>query len=112
MTFTREDCTEIFFPHFDPLIIIVEIAKQPIYRVLIDTGAEVNVIYKNYWDKMDVGSQHLVRATTSIVGFSRESMRFEGKVTVPVTTQNKKRVVITCPQEFYIIKAQQDITAS
>ena len=69
MTFTREDCRGISFPHSDPLVMVVEITERPIYRVLIDTGVEVNVIYKNCWDMIDVGSQHLVRATTPIVGF-------------------------------------------
>ncbi|CAO2820969.1 unnamed protein product [Amaranthus hypochondriacus] len=45
MTFTREDCKGIIFPHCDPLVMVVDIAEQPVYRVLIDTGAEVNVIY-------------------------------------------------------------------
>lgn len=47
MTFTREDCKGIVFPHSDPLVMIVEIAEQPVYRVIIDTKAEVNVIYKS-----------------------------------------------------------------
>ena len=56
MNFTKEDCKRISFPHSDPLVMIVEIAKQPVYRILIDTGVEVNVIYKNYWDRMEDGS--------------------------------------------------------
>ena len=55
MTFTREDCKGISFPYFDPLVMIVEIVELPVYRVLIDTGAEVNVIYKSCWDRMDAG---------------------------------------------------------
>ena len=47
MTFTREDCKGISYPHSDPLVMVVEIAEQPVYRVLIDIGAEVNVIYKS-----------------------------------------------------------------
>ena len=50
---------------------VVEIIEQPVYGVLIDTEAEVNVTYKSCWDKMDVEGQHLVRATILIVGFSR-----------------------------------------
>ena len=43
MTFIREDRKGISFLHFDPLVMIVEIAEQPIYKVLIDIRAEVNV---------------------------------------------------------------------
>ena len=56
MTFTIEDCKGISFPHSDLLVMVVEIAEQPVYRVLIDTRAEVNVIYKSCWDRMDVES--------------------------------------------------------
>lgn len=83
------------FPHSDPLVMVVDIAEQPIYRVLIDIGAEVNVIYKSCWDRMDVGGQHLLKATTPIVGFSGESMRSEGKVTLSVTLQDKDGVTVT-----------------
>ena len=69
MNFTRLDCKGISFPHSDPLAMVVEIAEQPIHIVLINTRADFNVIYKSCWDRMDVGSQHLVRATTPIVGF-------------------------------------------
>ena len=54
---------------------------------------------------MDVGKQQLVRVTTPIVGFSGESMRSKGKVTLPVTIQDKKGVTVTSPQEFYVIDA-------
>ena len=47
MTFTKKDCRGVSFPHSDPLVMMVDIAEQPIYKVLIDTGAEVNVILKN-----------------------------------------------------------------
>ena len=46
MTFAREDCKGIFFPHSDPLDMVADIAEQPVYIVVIDTRAEVNVIYK------------------------------------------------------------------
>ena len=84
---------------------VVEIVEQHVYRVLIDTGAKVNAIYKSCWDRMDAGGKHLVRATTLIVGFSGESMRFEGKVILPVTIQDKKGIIVTSPKEFYIIDA-------
>ena len=40
MTFTREDCRGISYPHFDPLVMIIYIADQFDHRVLLDSGAE------------------------------------------------------------------------
>ena len=96
MPFTREDGKGISFSHSDPLFMVVEISERPVYKVLVDTEAKVNVINKSCWDMMDVKSQHLVRATTPIVGFSGESMRSEGKVTLSVTIEDQKGVAITC----------------
>lgn len=105
MTFTRDDCKGISYPSSDTLVVVVEIAEQPVYRIPIDTTAEVNVIYKSCWDRMDVGRQHLLRATNTIVGFSGDIMRSEGNVTLPVTIRDRKGITTTSPQEFYIIDA-------
>ena len=47
MTFTKEDCRGVSYPHLDPLVMVVDIADQSVRRVLLDSGAEVNVIYKS-----------------------------------------------------------------
>ena len=44
MTFTRKDCKGVSYPHCYPLVMVVKIADQLVYRVLIEIGAEVNVI--------------------------------------------------------------------
>lgn len=31
MTFTREDCKGVIYPHNDPLVMIVDIAERPVY---------------------------------------------------------------------------------
>ena len=50
MTFTREDYRGVSYPHLDPLVMVVDIANQSVHRVLLDSGAKVNVIYKPCWD--------------------------------------------------------------
>lgn len=39
MTLTRENCGGISYPHSDPLVMVVDIIDQPVYRVLNNTGA-------------------------------------------------------------------------
>ena len=34
MTFTREDCRRVSYPHSDPLEMVVDIADQSVHRVL------------------------------------------------------------------------------
>ena len=50
VTFTREDCKGVSFSHSNPLVMVVDIADHSVHRVLLDSGAEVNVIYKSCWD--------------------------------------------------------------
>ena len=90
MTFTWEDCRGVSYPHSNPLVMVVDIADQFVHMVLLDSGAEVNVIYKSCWDKMDLEDKNLKRSSTPIVGFSGESVQVEGKITVPVTITDKK----------------------
>ena len=84
---------------------IVDIADQSVHIVLLDSGAEVNVIYKSCWDQMNLEDKVLKRSSIPIVGFSRESVQAEGKITLPMTITDKQGVTITVPQEFYVIDA-------
>ena len=38
MTFTREDCRGVSYPHSDPLVMMVDITEQSMHRVLLDSG--------------------------------------------------------------------------
>ena len=76
---------------------VVDIADQSVHRVLLGSGAEVNVIYKSCWEQMDLEDKVLKRSSTPIVGFSRESVQAEGKITLPVIIMDKQRVTITVP---------------
>ena len=51
---------------------VMDIADQFVHRVLLDSGAEVNVISKSCWDQMDLEDKVLKRSSTPIVGISRE----------------------------------------
>ena len=44
MTFNREDCRGVSYPHSDPLVMVVDIADQSVHKVFLGSGAEVNVI--------------------------------------------------------------------
>ena len=105
MTFTREDCKGVSYPHSDPLIMVKDIADQSVNRILLDSGGEVKIIYKSCWDQMDLEDKLLKKSYTPIVGFSRESVHAEGKITLPVTITANQRITITVPQELYIIDA-------
>ena len=105
VTFTREDCRTVSYPHFDPLVMVIDIVDQSMHRVFLDNGAEVNVIYKSCRDQMDLEDKVLKRSSTLIVGFSGELLQVEGKIILPVSITDKQGVTITVPQQFYVIDA-------
>ena len=76
---------------------VVDMADQFVHRVLLDSGAEVNVIYKSCWDQMDLEDKVLKRSSTPIVRFSGESVQAEGKITLPIAITKKQGVTITVP---------------
>ena len=82
MTSTWEDCRRVSYPHLHPLVMVVDIVDQSVHRVLLDSGAEVNVIYKSCWNQMDLEDKILKRSSTPIMGFSGESVQAEGKITL------------------------------
>ena len=84
VTFTREDCRTVSYPHFDPLVMVIDRVDESMHRVFLDNGAEVNVIYKSCWDQMDLKDKVLKRSFTPIVGFSGELVQKEGKITLLV----------------------------
>jgi hypothetical protein len=105
MTFTREDCRGVSYPHSDPLVMVLDIAEQSVHRVLIDSGAEINLIYKSCWDQMEIEEKILKKSSTPIVGFSGESVLAVGKIILPVTITDREAVTNTVPQEFHIVDA-------
>ena len=89
---------------------VVDIADQFVHRVLLDSGAKVNVISKSCWDQMDLEDKVLKRSSTPIVGISRESIQAEGKITLPVTITDKQGVTITVPRYLMSLMLLPDTT--
>jgi hypothetical protein len=52
ISFSDADLVGVALPHTDPLVIKVRIDVQNVKRVLVDTGSDLDVIYKNLFDKM------------------------------------------------------------
>jgi hypothetical protein len=52
VSFSDADLAGVALPHNDPLVIKVRIDVQNVKRVLVDTGSDLDVIYKNLFEKM------------------------------------------------------------
>jgi hypothetical protein len=52
VSFSDADLVGVALPHNDPLVIKVRIDVQNVKRVLVDTGSDLDVIYKNLFEKI------------------------------------------------------------
>lgn len=74
MTFTKYDLRGVMSPHSDTLVLKVDINKQDVYRVLLDRGDFVNVLYKHTFDRLVLNTNIEMQMATPIIGFSRETV--------------------------------------
>lgn len=59
------------------------IAKYNVKKVLIDSGSSTNVLFYNTFVWMNLSKNQLKHVSTSLVGFSRKSVRVEGELPFP-----------------------------
>lgn len=59
ITFTEADYEDLIWPHEDPLIINPVICHNKIWKVLVDGGSSVNVLYHNTYLKMNLEGEQV-----------------------------------------------------
>ena len=88
ITFSDSDMEGCQHPHDDPLMIRVVVANKIIYRVLVDNGSSVDIIFTSAFDKMGIGREKLEPVNTYLRGFSRERVMPLGSTQLMLTLGN------------------------
>ncbi|XP_039128920.1 uncharacterized protein LOC120265067 [Dioscorea cayenensis subsp. rotundata] len=70
ITFTAEDQGDVVMPHDDAMVISETIMKFPVERILIDNGSSVNLIYWNFFEKMNLSYDRLKKVSSPLFSFS------------------------------------------
>lgn len=99
------------FPHFDPLVVEMQIANMIVKRVLVDIGSSVNILYKSSLESMGLSSRDLEACNQTIYGFSGEGMSPSGMIKLPITagTSPLSRIVLAsfivvdCPSAYNVV---------
>ncbi|XP_060974116.1 uncharacterized protein LOC115695310 [Cannabis sativa] len=102
ITFSNEDAHHVQSPHNDPLVITSQIANRRVRRVLVDNGSSVNLLYKITLEKMGLSVQDLQPCTTNLVGFIGDSVASTGRITLPLTL-GEARKIVTRMTEFVVV---------
>ncbi|XP_043710404.1 uncharacterized protein DDB_G0287625-like [Telopea speciosissima] len=85
ISFSDADLEGASFKHEDALVVQVEIANRPVHRVLIDTGASVDVLSLEAYRQFGFGDDQLKPEATYLHGFSGATAPIRGTIELLVT---------------------------
>ncbi|XP_043714687.1 uncharacterized protein LOC122663044 [Telopea speciosissima] len=80
ISFSKVDLEGISFPHDDALVVQMEIAKRPVHRVLVDTGASVDLMSLDVYRQFGFRDDALKPEGTSLHGFSGAATTIKGLI--------------------------------
>uniref|UniRef100_A0A2N9G4Z6 Reverse transcriptase domain-containing protein n=1 Tax=Fagus sylvatica TaxID=28930 RepID=A0A2N9G4Z6_FAGSY len=84
--FSDEDLRDVQTPHDDPLVIKLRIGDSDVKRVLIDQGSCSEIMYPDLFHGLGLKQSDLQPYDAPLFGFSGESIRPMGRITLKVHT--------------------------
>ncbi|XP_063950795.1 uncharacterized protein LOC135153038 [Daucus carota subsp. sativus] len=70
LSFDNLDLDRVKFPHDDPLVITPVIGNSSVKRVLVDSGASVDILFHDAYEKMGYSDSQLTLSDMPIYGFN------------------------------------------
>jgi hypothetical protein len=103
--FFDEDLRDVQTPHDDPLVIKLRIGDSDVKRVLIDQGSCSKIMYPDLFHGLGLKQSDLQPYDAPLFGFSGESIRPMGRITLNVHTGpislETEFIVINVPSSFH-----------
>ena len=107
ITVGDEDLVDVRGPHHDSLVISIQISWATVSRVLIDGDNAVNIMMLGALKALGIDEDKVVKKATSLVGFSGESKKSLGEISlliyVDATTSSEKFCVLDCQSPYNVI---------
>ncbi|KAM2236788.1 hypothetical protein ACFX1S_012219 [Malus domestica] len=109
--FYPEEERGIIYPHNDPLIVEAHIANFDVKRILIDTGASVNIMFAEAFKALNVAEHLLDSSISPLISFSGDIVQPLGSIHLPftigtgpyTTTITTNFLVVNCPTAYNVI---------
>ncbi|KAM1242784.1 hypothetical protein ACFX2G_035100 [Malus domestica] len=109
--FYPEEERGIIYPHNNPLIVEAHIAKFEVRRILVDTGASVNILFVEAFKALNVAEHLLDRSISPLISFSGDIVQPLGSIHLPFTigtspytaTITTNFLVIDCLMAYNVI---------
>ncbi|XP_063949875.1 uncharacterized protein LOC135152721 [Daucus carota subsp. sativus] len=109
--FSQEDYEDVMLPHEDPLVINPVIGQNKIWKVLVDGGSSVNVLYYNTYQKMNLeGKQIDTCYEAPLYGFGNQPVPIEGTIHLPLLL-GKSPYTVEKQVKFYVVRVESPFNA-
>ena len=85
ITFKESDVHLVHHPHCDTLIVKAMMANSNVYRILVDNGSSVDILYYQAFKKVGLKDSDLRLSPSPIYGFTGDSIIPIGVITPLLT---------------------------
>ncbi|XP_072062155.1 uncharacterized protein [Arachis hypogaea] len=101
--FPTEDCQHGTSAEDAPFVISARIGTGLVRRILVDTGADSNILFRGAFDKLGLRNENLQTHRNSVTGLGDNFLKPEGSITLPLTigTGNQRMKILS---EFVVLK--------
>ncbi|KAM2188771.1 hypothetical protein ACFX1R_032274 [Malus domestica] len=109
--FYPEEERGIIYPYNDPLIVEAHIANFEVLRILVNTGASVNIMFAEAFRALNIAEHLLDRSISPLISFSDDIVQPLGSIHLPftigicpyITTITTNFLVVDCPTAYNVI---------
>ncbi|KAL5550668.1 hypothetical protein UlMin_000844 [Ulmus minor] len=111
IVFMEDEAHGLWHPHMDAIRVTLYIARQKVFRILVDNGSSTDILFKSTLNRMNLIEARIEPTTSSLSGFTGDSVSSEGILKLPVELgtnpyqhiQAVDFVIIDCPSPYNAI---------
>ncbi|XP_025670322.1 uncharacterized protein [Arachis hypogaea] len=103
ITFLPEDCQHSTSAEDAPFVISARIGTGLVRRILVDTGADSNILFRGAFDKLGLRKENLQTHRNSVTGLEDNFLKPDGSIILPLTigTGSQRKTILS---EFVVLK--------
>ncbi|XP_072062043.1 uncharacterized protein [Arachis hypogaea] len=103
ITFLPEDCQHGTSPEDAPFVISAIIGTGLVRRILVDTGADSNILFRGAFDKLGLHNDNLQTHRNGVTRLGDNFLKPDGSITLPITIgmSSQKTTILS---EFVVLK--------
>ncbi|KAL5559167.1 hypothetical protein UlMin_035378 [Ulmus minor] len=109
--FTEGEARGLWHPHTDAIVVTLRIAGRKVFRILVDNGSSAGILFKSTFNRMNLVRVKIEPTTSSLSGFTGDSISSEGILNLPVELKSSPCqhiqavdfVLVDCPSPYNAI---------